>query len=95
MEPEARELQLIRNYIEHKAFKVLSDFFRSPRYFDEKDIAYSISRGDLEHKTLKLIRLTRAALIYVSLAIHHEEQKKDHSKAGILSGRILRHEYKV
>jgi hypothetical protein len=80
IEPEAQEIAFIRNYIEHKAFKVVSDFFPYPDHFDEsKDIAYCISRGNLERKTLKLLKMTRAAIIYVSLAIDKEESNKDYN----------------
>jgi hypothetical protein len=70
IEPEAKELADIRNYIEHKSFKI-------KQYGNwgelEDDFTYSIGREEFEHKTLKQLKLIRAAIIYTSLAIHHEE----------------------
>jgi hypothetical protein len=37
-------------------------------------------REEFELKTLKLIKLARAALIYLSLAVHVEENKRDQGK---------------
>jgi len=37
-------------------------------------------REEFELKTLKLIKLARAALIYLSLAVHTEEHKRDQEK---------------
>jgi len=36
--------------------------------------SYSVQRQDLEAKTLRVFKLTRAALIYVSLGMHREER---------------------
>jgi len=83
LEPDAQEIAAIRNFIEHKGFKIVSD---SPPLFDvfsEPDISYSITRSAFEQKTMKLLKLTRAAIMYTALAISHEEQRKvfDHSKS--------------
>lgn len=77
LEPEAKEVASIRNHIEHKGFKVVSDISFFPHSYEWEDISYSISRADFEAKTLKLLKLTRAALIYVAIAVSHEEQKKE------------------
>ncbi len=79
MEPEAKKIRILRNHLEHRALKVLSGFkFPFNVYNEEMDISYSISRADLEMKTLKLLKLTRAAILYLSLAINHEEKKKSY-----------------
>lgn len=77
LEPDAKEVAIIRNYIEHKGFKIVSD--QPPLFasFKEPDISYTISRKKFEQKTMKLLKLTRAAIIYVSVALAHEEKKKD------------------
>ncbi|WP_407152622.1 LA2681 family HEPN domain-containing protein [Bradyrhizobium sp. ORS 86] len=38
--------------------------------------AYSVQREDFSRKTLRLLRLSRAALIYLSLAMHDKERKR-------------------
>mgnify|MGYP002384276104 CR=1 FL=1 len=78
LEPEAKEIAEIRNFIEHKGLKVLADVsFWQPDY--ETDISYTITRNDLEKKTINLLKLARAAIIYTAIAISHEENKKDYS----------------
>ncbi len=75
IEPEAKELAEIRNHVEHKSFKVVENGGLGA---DESDaMTYSIGRGELERKTLKQMKLIRSAIIYTSLAIHHEEQTKE------------------
>jgi len=55
--------------------------------FNLKDsLAFSMYREDFELKTLKLIKLARAALIYLSLAVHVEEHKRTQEKE---AGKVL------
>jgi hypothetical protein len=46
-------------------------------------LAYSISRREFEKRTLRLLKMTREALIYLSLSIYAEEknraQKRDNN----------------
>lgn len=71
LEPGAQELAAIRNHIEHKSFKVVQ--YGTWGADDEDNYTYSIDRGKFEFKTIKLMGLIRSAIIYTSLAIHHEE----------------------
>lgn len=73
IEPEAREIATIRNYIEHKSFKVVEA--RNPCW-DESPETYEIEQDDFYDKTLRLLRLTRSALLYLSAAIYEEESCK-------------------
>lgn len=73
IEPEARELAQLRNYIEHKSFKI--EPFQNWGKIED-NFTYSIGRNEFEHKTFKQLKLIRAAIIYTSLAIHHEEKGK-------------------
>ena len=89
MEPEAQELYVIRNKLEHSYLKVhemllprssgdsISDMFADR-------LAYSIARDDLQAKTIHLYRLARAALIYLSLGMHREEERRRADKASSL-----------
>jgi LA2681-like HEPN len=83
IEPEGRALVELRNHLEHKYLKVHDDVWllqkaewskNNPGLADS--LAYSIGRKELEAKTLKLLQLVRAALIYLSLAIHREELER-------------------
>lgn len=74
-EPDASQIADIRNYLEHKFLKIrltwagpIPDLPSRP-----DDWAYQITRKEFEAKTLKLMQLARAALIYFSNAIHQEE----------------------
>ena len=81
IEPDAQKLSDIRNHLEHKYLKLHDDLWLGPSSND-RDIfsgftdilAYSIYRQKFERKTLRLLKLTRASLIYLSLAIFYEEQ---------------------
>ncbi|TCK80905.1 LA2681 family HEPN domain-containing protein [Albibacterium bauzanense] len=74
IEPEAKELSEIRNHIEHKSFKIKQYGNWGE---DEDNFTFSIGRAKFEQKTFKQLRLIRAAIIYTSLAIHHEEVGKE------------------
>ena len=39
-------------------------------------LAFSVYRREFEVKTLKLIKMARSALMYLSLAIHAEEKQR-------------------
>ena len=82
IEPDARALNELRNHLEHKYVKI--HVILIPRlaagedatdlFFD--DLAHSLSREDLERRSLRVLKLARSALIYLSLGMHHEERRK-------------------
>lgn len=74
IEPEAKELARIRNFIEHKSFKILEFGEKEPC---ENELTYVIKRDEFEFKTLNLMKLIRASIIYLSLGINLEEKKKE------------------
>jgi hypothetical protein len=81
-EPDAEALAELRNHLEHKYVKVHEMGLPRPResgdrkdpFFD--DLAYAITRSDLERKALRILKLTRSALIYLSLGLRREEQQR-------------------
>lgn len=81
-DPESHALHELRNHLEHKYVKAHSMTAPNPPlegsgsglFFD--NLAYSVSRRDLERKTLRLLQLTRSALIYLSLGMHKEEGRR-------------------
>lgn len=81
LEPEAKEVASLRNFIEHKGFKVVSDFPGLTSWFEEPDASYSISRKEFELKAMKLLKLTRAAIIYVAIAISKEEDNSNRTNS--------------
>lgn len=85
-EPDARALQDIRNHLEHRYLKIHEFMIPPPPPSDTAfslftdTLAYSISRTDFETKGLRVLMLARAALIYLSLGMHREEQRRDAEK---------------
>jgi tetratricopeptide (TPR) repeat protein len=81
IEPEAQEIRDIRNCLEHRYLKLHEDLWRGPAERDDPlsrgmtdTLAKSLYLDAFEKKTLKLLRLARAALIYLSLGVHTEER---------------------
>ncbi len=90
IEPEAQKLDIIRNHIEHKYFKLHTEYIfnyqsQESQWFADK-LAYSMFIVEFEDLTLRLIQLARAALIYLSLAVHQEElyRSKNEDRGKIL-----------
>ena len=83
IEPEARDFYVVRNRLEHSSLRVYEDFAAglSPdlEIFSNR-LAYSITRGDLNAKTLRLFKLVRAAIIYLLLGMHREEARRVHDE---------------
>ncbi len=73
--PESSQLVTIRNFIEHKSFMVV-DIGEGKLVHD--GLTYQITKDDLIAKTFVLIKMARAAMMYLSFAIHIEEQKTEH-----------------
>jgi hypothetical protein len=68
----------LRNFAEHK-FLTLTDF-GSPQTEDEQH--RHISRDDFALKTMRVIKMARASLIYLSMAMYREEQIRNEAKLG-------------
>lgn len=87
-EPDAQALHEIRNHLEHRYLKVHDVLFgppgrelaRSAALADT--LACSVPRDDFEAKTLRLLKLARAALIYLSLGMHLEERRREKRRNG-------------
>jgi tetratricopeptide (TPR) repeat protein len=81
IEPEAQAIAEIRNHAEHKCLRVHDDIW-SPaamptellnRAFSNQ-LEYPIRRSEFAAKVLRMLQMTRSALIYLSLAVHEEER---------------------
>jgi tetratricopeptide (TPR) repeat protein len=81
-EPEARDLYELRRHLEHRYLKVHEMLRPSHEasapgvdpFFD--NLAYALSRTDLERRSLRLMKRARAALIYLTLGMHREEERR-------------------
>ena len=77
LEPDARELLAIRNHLEHKYLKYHEPPEKLPYSNDNSEsFGFSIHRKDFEIKVLRILKMVRAALIYLALAIHSEEKRR-------------------
>lgn len=87
MEPDASNLIALRNHLEHKYAKIHDDFYKplnevSDSLFKD-ELAYYISFSEFCNKSIRLMRLSRAAIIYLTLAVHHEERLKSSKLKGL------------
>lgn len=77
--PDARELHDLRNHLEHKFVSVhdhvLSDMALRKR--KPTPGLYDIDFDDLTARALRQLKLSRAALIYLSLGVHAEEVRRE------------------
>ena len=81
-EPDSKALHDIRNHLEHKYLKIhemhvpqSADAHPSGLLWTDR-LAYSVQRGDFQAKTLRLLKLVRAGLIYLSLGMHATERRR-------------------
>jgi hypothetical protein len=75
----AHELRSLRRMAEHDYMKVFHDDIVSspPDQRVIEDSQYDeVGKNELQDAALEMLNLSRATLIYVSLAIHHEERMK-------------------
>ncbi|MES2181940.1 MAG: LA2681 family HEPN domain-containing protein [Pseudomonadota bacterium] len=78
-EPDAQLLSELRNHMEHKFVSVHDNFLRTMSPFmseTPKVGVFDISVDDLISKTLRQLKLARAAIIYLSLAVYAEEKRR-------------------
>ena len=74
----------IRNHLEHKYLKLhegewVGPGLEVPGITDT--LALSVYRRDFEAKALRLLKLARAAMVYVVLAIRSEELSRNRERA--------------
>jgi tetratricopeptide (TPR) repeat protein len=69
MEPDAKEIATIRNHLEHQFVRVTEMHGK----IWQQDIGFDISPRSLRDRTLRLLRSTRAAIIYLTLAMNTYE----------------------
>jgi hypothetical protein len=90
LEPDAQEIATIRNCIEHKYLK-LHEFGRPMKAESEAakaladTLAYSVGRNEFERKTMRMLALTRATLIYLTQVIHLEEDRRREGAKGLVA----------
>ena len=77
LEPDARDLKKLRNALEHRCLTL--------RYMDdgnEMGIVETTSLEAFAAKALKLLKLVRAAIIHLALAVYYEERHRRPTESG-------------
>ena len=81
--PDAREIFLLRNSLEHKYLQIrhgwIKDIIDEP---STEGLGQSILSDAFEAKTLRILKTARAALIHLALAVHREEKIKQNGREG-------------
>lgn len=65
IEPDAKELDKIRNYLEHKSFVI-----DTPK--SESKFSYEINKDEFQAKTLKLVAMIRETIMYIPYTVYRE-----------------------
>jgi hypothetical protein len=86
-EPDARDLLTVRNHMEHRYLKVhdrdpLFSLSADPDVYSDR-LALSVERHELEAKALRVLKLARAAMIYLCLGMHREEIIRGKDEKGL------------
>lgn len=79
LEPDAQQISEIRNHLEHKYLKVHGPEWspEAPPVVSMADtLAYSLRRDDFEQKALRLLKMARAGLVYLTQAAFLEERRR-------------------
>jgi len=84
-EPQARGLSDIRNYLEHKYLRITAD---KPTTAPPDDVALMVSREQFESKALHILKLARSALIYLTIGVRFEEDRRQPDRTGEQIGEI-------
>jgi tetratricopeptide (TPR) repeat protein len=80
LEADARQLYALRNHLEHNYLLIQDDARYAAsgksglRVTDDASV-YVIGRTDFANRTLRILKMARAALIYLSLAVHWESSQ--------------------
>lgn len=75
LEPDARDIAEIRNALEHRYLEVRADGWWAETQCAQ--LVTTITQSGLQDKTLRVLKLARAALIYLSLAMGREQELRE------------------
>lgn len=77
MDPDAERLNHVRNHLEHKHLRVHDSLWSGTEPGAAANgLTESIYKDDFVDMTLRLLALSRAALMYLSLGVHAEERAR-------------------
>jgi len=76
LEPNAKEINKIRNYLEHKFIMIKLLDVENFEQIKDRERYFYITEEDLINKTIYLGQLLRESLIYLSFSVHKVERSK-------------------
>ena len=76
IEPDAKKIATLRNFMEHKSFKIIESFNNG---WSEKTETFEIDRSLFYDRTFRLLKLSRSAIMYLSFLIFDEERERNKS----------------
>lgn len=79
LDPDAQKLSSIRNHLEHKYLKLHLDKWDGSTETNSgcaDKLAHSLYLDDFAKRTVRMLKMVRAALIYLALALHSEERRR-------------------
>jgi hypothetical protein len=92
IEPDAAAVALLRNRLEHQYVKVTERPRVQPVPSLEEPppdpLAYRVERSHLETKALRMMKVARSALIYLSLTLHEEERRSGFDDGTAVRGEL-------
>lgn len=88
--PDARELYILRNHLEHKYLHITHGWAASATDRSSTGtLGIAIGSDEFAAKALRLLKLARAAIIYLALAVHREEKMRDEKREPGIVGQML------
>lgn len=76
LEPNAKEINKIRNHLEHKFIMIKIFDVENFEKVKDRERCFYITDKDLIKKTIYLGQLLRESLIYLSFSVHRAEKNK-------------------
>lgn len=79
VDPMMKEVQNVRNYMEHRFVRVVDDFLVTPDVKDDS-LSMEITLGDFRNQVIYLLKKCREAIILLSILVSEEEKKRNEIK---------------
>jgi hypothetical protein len=91
--PHAKRVSEIRNALEHRYSKIYMDFAVDETLEFEDEYSITISEEELKNETLRLLKLVREVIIYLSMAVGFEEYKNGQKNENKLTMPMMLNDY--
>lgn len=90
LEEDSKGLQELRNYMEHRFVKVVElESLATPAVTGDPEVVMKVGRPEFIAKSLRILKLVRRAMIYLSAAVFIEEARRTHERGQMRIGKLL------